>query len=84
MAIKLINEVTYEPQVGDEFDGKVVKIMDFGAFVEITPGKDGMVHVSEISNEHIKYPGDVLKIGQVVHVRVKKIDEYGRINLSMK
>ncbi|MDP3954395.1 MAG: polyribonucleotide nucleotidyltransferase [bacterium] len=83
-AIQLINQVTYEPKPGDEFDGEVVKIMDFGAFVEIMPGKDGMVHVSEISKEHVKHPSDVLKVGQVVHVTVKKVDEYGRINLSMK
>ncbi len=83
-AILWIEDITYEAKIGDEFDGKVVKIMDFGAFVEFKPGQDGMVHVSEISNEHIRRPSDVLKIGQSVHVRVKNIDEYGRINLSMK
>ncbi|MBI2676753.1 MAG: polyribonucleotide nucleotidyltransferase [Candidatus Yanofskybacteria bacterium] len=83
-AILWIEDITYEAKPGDEFDGKVVKIMDFGAFVEFKPGQDGMVHVSEISNEHIRRPSDVLKIGQSVHVRVKNIDEYGRINLSMK
>ncbi|PJE51200.1 MAG: polyribonucleotide nucleotidyltransferase [Candidatus Yanofskybacteria bacterium CG10_big_fil_rev_8_21_14_0_10_36_16] len=83
-AIKLIKNVTYEPKAGDEFEGKVVKIMDFGAFVEIMPGKDGMVHVSEISDKHVKHPSDVLKVGQKVKVTVKKIDEYGRINLTMK
>jgi len=83
-AISWIEDITYEAKPGDEFDGTVVKIMDFGAFVEFKPGQDGMVHVSEISNEHIRRPSDVLKIGQSVHVRVKNIDEYGRINLSMK
>ena len=58
--------------------------MDFGAFVEYMPGKDGLVHVSEISQQRVNKPSDVLKIGQVVHVRVKNVDEYGRINLTMK
>ncbi len=82
-AIKMIEQITYETKVGDEFEGRVVKLMDFGAFVEYMPGKDGMVHVSEISKEHVKKPSDLLKIDQVVHVRVKKIDDYGRINLTM-
>lgn len=84
LALKLINEVTYEAKPGDEFDGKVVKLMDFGAFVEFMAGKDGLVHVSEISKERVNRPSDVLKVGQVVHVKVKNIDEYGRINLTMK
>ena len=83
-AIAWIEDLTYEAQSGDEFEGKVTKLMDFGAFVEFKPGQEGMVHVSEISNEHIRRPADILKLGQVVHVRVKNIDEYGRINLSMK
>lgn len=83
-AIKWIEAITYEEKMGDEFDGKVTRIMDFGAFVEYLPGREGMVHVSEISNEHIRKPADVLKSGQAVHVRVKNIDEYGRINLTMK
>ncbi len=83
-ALTLIKEVTFEPKLGDEFDGKVVKLMDFGAFVEIMPGRDGMVHVSEISDQRIGKPADVLKIGQVVHIKVKNIDDYGRINLTMK
>ncbi|KKR40684.1 MAG: Polyribonucleotide nucleotidyltransferase [Candidatus Yanofskybacteria bacterium GW2011_GWE2_40_11] len=83
-AIKLINQVTYEPKIGDEFDGTVVRILDFGAFVEITAGKDGMVHVSEMSKERVNHPSDVLKLGQKVHVRIKNIDEMGRISLTMK
>lgn len=83
-AIKWIEIITYEAKPGDEFDGKVTRIMDFGAFVEFMPGHEGMVHVSEISREHVRRPSDVLKLGQVVHVRVKNIDEYGRINLTMK
>ncbi len=82
--MSLIKSVTYEPKAGDEFDGKVVKLMDFGAFVEIMPGKDGLVHVSEISDQRVGRPSDVLKVGQTVHVKVKNIDDYGRINLTMK
>ncbi|MDP3731339.1 MAG: polyribonucleotide nucleotidyltransferase [bacterium] len=83
-AIKLIESVTYEEKPGDEFDGKVSRILDFGAMIEYLPGREGLVYVSEISHERIRHPADVLKIGQSVHVRVKNIDEYGRINLSMK
>lgn len=84
MAIKWIDSLTREVKVGEEYDGKVVKLMDFGAFVELLPGQDGMVHVSEISYDRVNRPADVLKVGQVVKVRVKMIDEYGRINLTMK
>lgn len=83
-AIKWIEQLTYEPKPGDEFDGKVVRLMDFGAFVEFMPGMDGMVHVSQISQERVERPSDVLKVGQKVHVWVREIDEKGRINLTMK
>src|SRR6185369_10562794 len=83
-AIKWIQSLTYEPKIGDELTGKVVKIMDFGAFVELSPGTDGMVHVSEMSKEHVRRPDDVVKLGQSVKVKVKNVDEYGRINLTMK
>ncbi|MEK7121075.1 MAG: polyribonucleotide nucleotidyltransferase [Patescibacteria group bacterium] len=83
-ALALIAEVTYEVKMGDEFDGTVVSIRDFGAFVEITPGKDGMVHISEISNERVNKVTDVLKMGQKVHVWVKGVDDTGKISLTMK
>jgi polyribonucleotide nucleotidyltransferase len=83
-AIAYVNRIIFEAKPGDEFDGKVTRLLDFGAMVEYLPGKEGLVHVSEISKEHIRRPSDVLKIGQVVHVRVKNIDEYGRINLTMR
>ncbi len=84
-AMELIKEVTYDPKPGDEFDGRVVKLMDFGAFVEIMPGRDGMVHVSEISKERIAHPSDVLKTGQTIHVWVKSVDsDSGKISLTMK
>jgi len=83
-ALALIAEVTYEVKPGDEFDGTVVSIRDFGAFVEILPGKDGMVHISEISNERVNRITDVLKMGQKVHVWVKAVDDMGKISLTMK
>ncbi len=83
-AIVLIRNSTYEAKPGDEFDGKVSRLLDFGAMAEYMPGKEGLVHVSEISRERISRPSDVLKIGQVVHDRVKKIDDNGRINETMK
>ena len=83
-ALALIQEVTYEPKPGDEFDGTVVSIRDFGAFVEITPGKDGMVHISEMSNERVNKVTDILKMGQKVHVWVKGVDDMGKISLTMK
>jgi polyribonucleotide nucleotidyltransferase len=83
-AIKLINEVTYEVKPGDKFQGTVVRLMDFGAFVEFAGGKEGMVHVSQISNQRVEKPSDVLKIGQSVAVTIKEIDDRGRINLTMK
>jgi len=83
-AIKIIEELTHEIEAGEEYDGKVVRLEDFGAFVELIPGKDGLVHVSEISWERTNKPSDVLKLNQVVKVKVKEIDNLGRVNLSMK
>ena len=84
-ALELIQQVTYEPKVGDEFDGTVVSVKDFGAFVEIMSGKDGMVHVSEMKNERVNHPNDVVKVGQKVKVRVKAVDsDSGKISLTMK
>lgn len=83
-AIKMVEDIVYVPKPGDTFEGTVVKLMDFGAFVEFLPGKDGMVHVSEIADQRIPRPSDVLKVGQKVRIVVKEIDEMGRINLSMK
>ena len=84
-ALALIQEVTYEPKEGDEFEGTVVAIKDFGAFVEIMPGKDGMVHISEMADRRIDKVTDVLKMGQKVHVWVKAVDDAsGKISLTMK
>jgi len=83
-AIAKIQNLTFEPKPGDEFDGVVTRMMDFGAFVRFAGDKEGMVHVSQISSERINKPSDVLQIGQEVHVIVREIDEKGRINLTMK
>ncbi len=83
LAIDRINQLTYEPKPGEEFDGTVVSIKDFGAFVEILPGKDGMVHVSEMSNDRIAHPSDAVKEGQKVHVWVVSVSPEGKISLSM-
>jgi polyribonucleotide nucleotidyltransferase len=82
-AIERIEQLTYEPKPGDEMDGIVVSIKDFGAFVEIAPGRDGMVHVSEMSTDRVNHPADVVKEGQKVHVWVKAVSPEGKISLSM-
>ncbi|HHX58478.1 MAG TPA: polyribonucleotide nucleotidyltransferase [Candidatus Moranbacteria bacterium] len=83
-AKKWIEDLTHEVKAGEVYTGKVVKIMDFGAFVEILPGQDGMVHISQLSNERVAKVEDVVMIGQKVTVRVAEIDKMGRINLTMK
>ena len=82
--IDWIKSLTEEPEVGKVYTGKVVKIMDFGAFVNVLPGTDGMVHVSEIADERIEHPGDVLTEGQEVKVKLIAIDDRGRLSLSIK
>jgi len=69
--------------VGEEYEGKVVRLAPFGAFVEILPGKDGLVHVSEMSTGYVEKPEDVVSEGQIVKVRVKGVDDQGKISLSM-
>jgi len=83
-AKKIIIDITKEIEAGEEYDGKVVRLEDFGAFIELLPGRDGLVHVSEIAWERVNKPSDKLKIGDVVKVKVKEIDNLGRVNLSMK
>ncbi len=84
MAIDRVNEITKDIMAGEIYTGKVVRLEDFGAFVSLTPNKDGLVHVSEISYDRVNRPADVLKLGDVVQVKVKEIDSMGRVNLSMK
>lgn len=79
-----IARLTEEPEVGKVYNGTVVKIMDFGAFVNILPGVDGMVHVSEMAEKRVENPRDIVKEGDIVKVKLVAIDDRGRLNLSMK
>jgi polyribonucleotide nucleotidyltransferase len=83
-AIRLINEITEEAEIGRVYHGKVKKIMDFGAFVEILPGTDGLVHISELAHERVKTVTDVLKEGDELDVKVLDIDRQGKIRLSRR
>lgn len=83
-AIAYIEGLTKVVQAGEIYEGEVVRIMNFGAFVNILPGKDGMVHVSDMAEGYVNDANDVVKIGDKVQVRVKEVDEMGRINLSMR
>lgn len=83
-AQRLIEELTAEVEVGRVYEGKVVKVMDFGAFVTILPGKDGLVHISQISEERVANVSDKLSEGDRVKVKVLEVDKQGRVRLSMK
>lgn len=83
-ARRQIEQITAEVEVGKIYEGRVAKLMDFGAFVTILPGKDGLVHVSQISEERVEKVSDELKEGDMVKVKVLEIDKQGRIRLSMK
>lgn len=83
-ARRLIEEITAEVEVGKIYEGKVVRLMDFGAFVTILPGKDGLVHISQLSDEHVDKVSDKVNEGDVVKVKVLEIDRQGRVRLSMK
>ncbi len=84
MARKRIEAITAEVEVGKVYEGPVLKILDFGAIVSVLPGKDGLLHISQIANERVNAVADYLKEGQVVRVKVLETDEKGRIRLSMK
>jgi len=83
-AIEMIENIIKEAQIGELYSGKVVKIMDFGAFVEILPGTEGLVHISQLANERVKKVTDVLREGDEVLVKVLEIDDRGKIRLSRK
>ncbi|HSX24392.1 MAG TPA: polyribonucleotide nucleotidyltransferase [Candidatus Andersenbacteria bacterium] len=83
-AIKMVSDLTREIKVGDRFEGKVVRIMDFGAFVQLVPNIDGLVHISQFRDERVESVSDVVKVGDVISVVVLEIDQLGRINLSHK
>ncbi len=82
-AKNIVLAIAKDPEVGDEFVGQVVRIMDFGAFVELAPGKDGMIHISKLAKERVEKVTDVVNIGDTVKVKVIKIDEKGRIDLRL-
>lgn len=83
-AVEWVKNLTREVKVGEIFQGKVVRILDFGAFVEILPKQDGLVHISELAPYRVNKVDDIVKVGDVIPVKVIKIDEQGRINLSLK
>jgi polyribonucleotide nucleotidyltransferase len=84
LAKKRIEDIVAEVEVGKTYEGPVVKLLDFGAIINILPGKDGLLHISQISNERIANVSDHLKEGQIVKVKVLEADEKGRMRLSMK
>ena len=83
-AVDMVESITAEAEVGAVYEGKVSKIVDFGAFVTILPGKDGLLHISQISNERVENVSDVLEEGQMIKVKVLDLDQRGRIKLSVK
>jgi polyribonucleotide nucleotidyltransferase len=83
-AQRRIELITADIEVGRIYEGKVARLMDFGAFVTILPGRDGLVHISQISEERVERVGDKLKEGDVVRVKVLEVDRQGRVRLSMR
>ena len=83
-AVRRINEITKEPEIGEIYDGKVVKVTDFGAFVEFLPGTDGLVHISQLSPHRVKKVSDVVKEGDPLKVKVLEISRDGKVRLSHK
>jgi polyribonucleotide nucleotidyltransferase len=82
--MEIIGRIVEVPEVGKVYQGRVVKITDFGAFVEILPGTDGLLHISQIAAERIKRVEDVLKEGQEIQVKVIEVDKAGKIRLSRR
>ena len=83
-AKKCIDDIVFVPEVGQLYYGRVVRLMTFGAFVELAPGKDGLVHISKLADKRIEKVEDACKIGDMMWVKVTEIDEKGRVNLSHK
>ncbi|MBR7160633.1 MAG: polyribonucleotide nucleotidyltransferase, partial [Clostridia bacterium] len=82
-AKEIINNIVKDPEVGDTYVGKVVRILQFGAFVELAPGRDGMIHISKLSKERVEKVEDIVNIGDTVKVKVIKIDDKSRIDLKL-
>jgi len=83
-AVQWIKDIVKEFAADEVYTGKVIRMLDFGIFVELLPGRDGMVHVSELAPYHVSKPEDFINIGDEVTVKIKEIDEQGRVNLTMK
>lgn len=83
-ASEWVRNLTREVKAGEIFNARIVKIMDFGAFAQVLPGQDGLIHISELADRRVEKVDDVVKVGDMVVVKVKEIDKMGRINLSMK
>ena len=83
-AKKTIDNIVFEPEIGKLYYGKVVRIIPIGAFVELVPGKDGMIHISKLEDHRVEKVEDVLKEGDMTWVKVTDIDDKGRVNLSRK
>lgn len=83
-ALQIINTIAHDPEIGSIYRGKVVRLMNFGAFVEIAPGKDGLVHISKLDRQRVERVEDIVSVGDEIVVKVMEIDNQGRINLSRK
>ena len=83
-AMYIVETIAKDPEVGAIYKGKVTRLMNFGAFVEIAPGKEGLVHISKLENRRVEKVEDVVSVGDEVYVKVTEIDDQGRINLSRK
>ncbi len=83
-ALNRIELITAEVEVGRIYEGRVARLMDFGAFVTILPGKDGLVHISQISSERVEKVSDKLSEGDLIKVKVLEVDRQGRVRLSMR
>lgn len=83
-ALQAIRDIVAEVEIGQVYTGKVTRVIEIGAFVEVLPGKEGMIHISELSWDHVRKVEDVVRVGDIVQVKVIEIDERGRINLSLR
>jgi polyribonucleotide nucleotidyltransferase len=83
VALGMVKAIVEDPEVGTVYKGEVKRLMDFGAFIEILPGKEGLCHISKLSKERVERVEDVLKVGQEVEVRLIEVDRMGRLNLSI-
>ncbi|HIF83422.1 MAG TPA: S1 RNA-binding domain-containing protein, partial [Candidatus Marinimicrobia bacterium] len=83
-AIEIVRAITLEPEVGMEFDGSITRLMSFGAFVEFAPGREGLIHISEMEWHRVDKVEDVVKPGDAVRVKLIKVDDQGRLDFSRK